>query len=563
MTRFSFVLLFFLCISIFVGIAFAQNNPANGGTIRGTIEDLTQGQEPIEGVEVKIVAQDGTEYTTKTDANGDYKKAGIPAGRYTISIYKEGYNDRRGKPVTIVNGGDHYVGFNMTEKGNFGPRDEVAARRADPTLDNKIESLLQGVAENIGKRYKLDEPVVKVLRQSIFKSIQTALTQDKNLRVFAKAATDGNVALLELLLLHPSTKPAFAKHLTETQLQEYLKLNQTRWQLYQQAIARQIVVMLDQELYLTTDQRQKIEQLLLNTRDSDTFPNSMIIMINSLNAVHLMHYKLKISLDGILSQTQSKIWHGLVSADMEERHEIAAPIPEVAIKGAVDAGKVEEKEADAILEKLNKQTADKWNTPESQERIKQMRQIMEAKLAAHAELLGPLDERAARHLQVAAKGIVQQYLEIHGKVPEATNSETGAKLKQADEITGKEAAKKLESLSEGTDITDHPLYQQAIKDVLSEDAFKQYRARQTERGSLRQQVLRDRMVAIIDNLLLLDETQRNHLETVVAQLTLPSSNENAVMEMFIQLPQQVDTEMLSPWQQREFRHIFGPPVGKE
>ena len=92
MARFSFVLLFFLCISIFVGIAFAQNNAANGGTLRGMISDLTQGQEPIEGVEVKIVAQDGTEYTTKTDANGDYKKAGIPVGRYTISIYKEGYN---------------------------------------------------------------------------------------------------------------------------------------------------------------------------------------------------------------------------------------------------------------------------------------------------------------------------------------------------------------------------------------------------------------------------------------------------------------------------------------
>ena len=89
----------------------------------------------------------------------------------------------------------------MSEKGNFGPRDEVPARRADPTLDRKIESLLQGVVENIGKLYNLDEPVVKVLRQSIFKSIQTALTQDENLRVFAKAATDGNVALLELLLL--------------------------------------------------------------------------------------------------------------------------------------------------------------------------------------------------------------------------------------------------------------------------------------------------------------------------------------------------------------------------
>ena len=78
------------------------------GLSRGTITDTTRAQNPIEGVEIKLAAQDGTEYTTKTDANGDYKKAGIPAGRYLISIHKEGYNARSGKPVTIVNGGDHY-----------------------------------------------------------------------------------------------------------------------------------------------------------------------------------------------------------------------------------------------------------------------------------------------------------------------------------------------------------------------------------------------------------------------------------------------------------------------
>ncbi|MCY3742246.1 MAG: carboxypeptidase-like regulatory domain-containing protein [Candidatus Poribacteria bacterium] len=563
MTRFSFVLIVTAWVGMFTGIALAQDNAINGGTIRGMITDTTPEQNPIEGVEVKIVAQDGTEHTTKTDANGDYKKAGIPAGRYTISIHKEGYNDRRGKPVTIVNGGDHFVPLKMTEKGNIGLSSKTQGVNLDPNLDKQIESLLARVGESIGKRYNLNEAATKSLRQSIYNSNKIVLTQNESLRAFAKALEGGNIALLEFFLSHPHTKAIFAKHLTETQLQEYLKLNQNRWQLYQQAIARQIVVMLDRELSLTTDQRQKIEQLLLDTKDSDTFPNSMIIMLNSLNAAHLVHYKLKLSLDEILSQTQSKIWHGLVSADLEELHEIAAPIPEVVIKGAVDAGKVQEKEADAILEQLNKQTADKGNTPESQERIEQMRQLMEAKLAAHTELLQPLDERASRHLRVAAKGIVQQYLEIHGKTPEATKPETDAKPKQAGEITPKEAAEKLKTLREGVDITDHPLYQQAIKDVLSEDAFKLYRAHQTERDNLRQQVLRDRLVALIDNQLLLDETQRNHLETVAAQVTLPSSNEEAVMALFMQFSQQTDLKILSSWQRREFGQLFGPPVEKE
>ena len=54
MARFSFVLLFFLSISPFVGIASAQDNAANGGTLRGTITDTTPALNPIEGVEVKI-----------------------------------------------------------------------------------------------------------------------------------------------------------------------------------------------------------------------------------------------------------------------------------------------------------------------------------------------------------------------------------------------------------------------------------------------------------------------------------------------------------------------------
>lgn len=544
MTRFNFVLILVACVGMFIGIVFAQDNAADGGTIRGTITDLTQGQKPIEGVEVKIVAQDGTEYTTKTDANGDYKKAGIPAGRYLISIHKEGYNDRSGKPVTIVKGGDHFVPLKMSKKGNFGTRSEVPARRADPTLDLKIESLLQRVAENIGKRYKLDEPVVKVLRQSIFKSIQTALTQDENLRVFAKAATDGNVALLELLLLHPATKPAFAKHLTDTQLQDYLKLNRARQHRHLQAIVNQIAVLFDQELSLTTDQRQRVEQLLLDTAEDKSFLTAMSMMIDSLNAVHLVHYQLKISLDEILRQTQSTLWHGLVKANTEEPRAIFVPLPEAGVKDVVDTAKLVNKD----------------NTPESQERIKQIQEIAEAKLMAHTELLGPLTEDADRRLQVAAKGVVQRYMETQGEDPGAMYRETNAKLMkavEAGEITREEAAEKLEALRGGSHITNHPLYQQAIKDVLSEDAYMHYSEHQAERENLRQQALRDRMVANLDTHLLFSEIQRRHLETVAAQLTIPLSSKDAVMEMFIQLPQHVDAEMLTPWQQREFRHIFG------
>lgn len=113
------VLMLIGCIFISVSITFAQDDFTRpGGTVRGQIVDTTEMQTPIEGVEVKIVAVDGKEYTAITDANGDYEKSGIPAGRYLISIYKDGYGDRLGKPATVVDGGDHFFPLKMTKKDN-------------------------------------------------------------------------------------------------------------------------------------------------------------------------------------------------------------------------------------------------------------------------------------------------------------------------------------------------------------------------------------------------------------------------------------------------------------
>ena len=120
MTRLNLALIFVMYMTLSVSIAFAQNDSAQqGGTLRGHIVDTTEMQNPIEGVEVRIVSTRGEEYTATTDANGDYEKSGVPAGRYLISIYKDGYGDRLGKPVTVVNGGDHFVPLKMTKKDNI------------------------------------------------------------------------------------------------------------------------------------------------------------------------------------------------------------------------------------------------------------------------------------------------------------------------------------------------------------------------------------------------------------------------------------------------------------
>ena len=131
-----------------VNIVFAQDGNIDGGTVRGQIVDTTPKQNPIEGVDVRIIRTDGTEYRATTDANGDYVRAGLPAGRYLISIFKEGYGDRVGRPVTVVNGGDHFLPLKMTKKSgvsNFLQRFGVGQQE---TFKDIYEDTPKNMAEN-------------------------------------------------------------------------------------------------------------------------------------------------------------------------------------------------------------------------------------------------------------------------------------------------------------------------------------------------------------------------------------------------------------------------------
>jgi hypothetical protein len=86
------------------------------GMVRGNILDTSEAQLPIEGVLVVMVDVNGSEHEALTDNNGDYKIIGLTPGRYLLSIYKAGYGDRTGKPVTVVAGGDHYVPLKMYKR---------------------------------------------------------------------------------------------------------------------------------------------------------------------------------------------------------------------------------------------------------------------------------------------------------------------------------------------------------------------------------------------------------------------------------------------------------------
>lgn len=301
MTRFIYVLIAIVYISISTCIVFAEENAVNGATIRGEVIELTKENNPIEGVEVKIVNSDGKEWTVKTDAKGKYEFTGLPEGRYTISISKRGYNPRIGRSKVVVAGGERFDRFRM--------------RKKDDTEKRFTEGLLRHAAESIGERYKLDPSKVKALRQSIVDTLDTVLEHENlNVDEFASTNQTGSIGLIIAMLSHPDCKTAFTKHLTKTQLQDYINFTKARQQRVRQAVVDIMAAFLDQALSLTVDQRENLVKLLLDTINDKPDVNLMGIMNGPLpkEIGDLLQNKLHISLDSVLNQTQSKIWEVMI-----------------------------------------------------------------------------------------------------------------------------------------------------------------------------------------------------------------------------------------------------------
>ena len=143
-------------------------------------------------------------------------------------------------------------------------------------------------------------------------------------------------------------------------------------------------------------------------------------------------------------------------------------------------------------------------------------------------------------------------------------------LGAAGRMTRGQAVKKLEAMEEGWEekkngrraqgaaayITNNPLYQQTIKDCLSDDAYSDYRTRQVERLAFRQQALRDLVVAGLDTRLLLSHQQRQRFAETAAKLSAPKSGNVAGGIMLAQVVKQIDQGDLSDWQRGEFNSIL-------
>ena len=418
-----------------------------------------------------------------------------------------------------------------TRQLNRNLRARAAPDRTVIFVRQAITSLLQLTSKSVGQRYNLDETTVNELRQSIHESVEALLKRPESMRNLATAARRGNHdKMLETLLSQPDCKTVFAKYLNEEQFQDYMDFTLARIQRDRGAVARHLTAWLDRQLSLTVDQREKIEQRLIANADKGGLVDAGDILWNRLRPEEIIRRGFKYPPDDVLSQTQLPIWEQLTKFDHTWRIPEHVPEGMIAMVKAkimedIKAGKIDREQVEFWIEFWDE---DKNDTPESQEKIKH---LAAAKLAAHTEQLGPLEESASQRLTLATKGVVEEFLDAQGEDSEARYEEA--------------------------EITHHPLYQQTIKDALSEEGFAQYKARQAERQRFRQQALREVLVASMDAELFLSDEQRKHFEMVAEELFALSAPDEvlAPVDIAYQLCQRTDYELLSPWQREEFEKI--------
>ena len=130
--RVTFILI--ACVVLYLAGATAQESDTLGekGTVHGYIIDTTPAQLPIIGVRVQIDNGKGHIFETTSAETGEFVYRDIPADDYLINIHKSGYQSRIGKPVSVTNGGVHYVPLTMNKQEDIFTKFQNLFRTEEP-----------------------------------------------------------------------------------------------------------------------------------------------------------------------------------------------------------------------------------------------------------------------------------------------------------------------------------------------------------------------------------------------------------------------------------------------
>ena len=134
MVYFRGTLILAACVVLYIFGAAAQESDTlrEKGTVHGYIIDTTPAQLPIAGVRVQIDNEKGHIFETTSAETGEFVYRDIPADDYLINIHKSGYQRRIGKPVSVTNGGVHYVPLTMNKQEDIFTKVQNLFRAKEP-----------------------------------------------------------------------------------------------------------------------------------------------------------------------------------------------------------------------------------------------------------------------------------------------------------------------------------------------------------------------------------------------------------------------------------------------
>ncbi|MEO2006566.1 MAG: hypothetical protein ABGY41_21005, partial [Candidatus Poribacteria bacterium] len=369
----------------------------------------------------------------------------------------------------------------------------------------------------------------------------------------ARAGDGGLNAIVAALVSQPSVTAALAEQLTDEQLQDYMDSFHARQRRDRRAVNRHVAAWADHQFSMTADQRAKLEQLL----DGHTVDEGRVSarrMVWDSSGQWLLRDALDAvggSADELLSEAQLGLWWALLPPVLAAYKKIMA---------MVGAGEMTREQATQRLNAVSSQAKNNDGVGD----LDAVRRLAAARLAAHTEQLGELEAPAAQRLALVSKGVVEQHLEgLYSDADERVRA-AEARMAEGGRMTRRELGLRLLGLREQilgeqfaatSDVTEHPLYQQTIKDPLSAEAVAHYEERQAQRSATRQQASRDLAVACMDSHLILADGQRQRVEATAAELPVPSETDGTPAAPFVlyDLAQGMDRELLSPWQQEQLQ----------
>lgn len=423
----------------------------------------------------------------------------------------------------------------------------------DSLVEKQLNSVLGYLGERVGQQADLGSDEVTQLKAALHESVEKTMSDDESIlqdwTIAAQTGTASTADFLEKTLSYPDTKAVLSAHLSDDQIQQCVSDAKSRNHQKRLAQASQIVATVDPHLSFSAAQRRALADTIatdpklgiITTRKVRSLTIEVMMRIDPNTMLQMIPQPVRQQIGESLTPTQTTAWE-LLLPQAKSLRKVKQN------KGAIKKG-------------------DKTSASDHR------RDLIVATLAAHTEQLGELDARASKRLELVSKGVVVQHMESL-EAREQASEGADARLEQemraireaigAGRLTREQAAERMEGLRRqmaatmrrvppstlASGITNHPLYQKTIQDVLSEDAFGAYQAHRAKRESFRQQAVRNLVVANLDGQMLFDSAQQKDVQQISSVIEVVA--EAPAYRVLSRVVEGLDKDNLSDWQREVF-----------